>query len=111
MHAVAAAIDVRKIKDLAGGIYTSALACFVTASSSTLRGLSIGFDLAYLISRHIDHAFGANAERMHRLEVFRILPKETQKLARADRVPRLGHQGPVCRGKLGGNGLARWVPN
>ena len=80
MHAVAAAIDVRKIKDLAGGIYTSALACFATASSSTLRGLSIGFDLASLISRHIDHAFGAIAERMHRLEVFRILPKETQKL-------------------------------
>lgn len=80
MHAVAAAIDVRKIKDLAGGIYTSALACFATASSSTLRGLSIGFDLASLISRHIDHAFGAIAERMHRLEVFRILPNETQKL-------------------------------
>ena len=45
-----------------------------------MRGLSIGFDLASLISRHIDHAFGAIAERMHCLQVFRILPRETQKL-------------------------------
>lgn len=80
MHAMAAAVDLRKIKDLAGGIYTSALACFATASSSTLRGLSIGFDLASLISGHVDHAIGAIAKRMHRLEVFRFLPKETQKL-------------------------------
>jgi len=80
MHAMAAAVDFRRIKDLAGGIYTSALACFATASSSTLRGLSIGFDLASLISGHIDNAIRALTKRMHRLEVFRYLPKETQKL-------------------------------
>src|SRR6056297_202401 len=80
MHAVAAAIDFVKIKDLFSGIYTSALACFATASSSTLRGLSIGFDLASLISQHIDHAVQAVAERIPRLEVLQYLPRETQKL-------------------------------
>ena len=60
--------------------YAKALACFATASSSTLRGLSIGFDLASLISRHIDHAFVAMAQHIHRLEVLKVLPAETKKL-------------------------------
>lgn len=54
------------------GIYTSALACFAAASSSTLRGLSIGFDLAALISRHIDHFFAALVERIPQVQAFKV---------------------------------------
>jgi hypothetical protein len=54
------------------GIYTSVLACFAAASSSTLRGLSIGFDLASLISRHIDHAVAAVVERIPQVEIFKV---------------------------------------
>ena len=72
-NAVAAAIDIGKIKDLLKGFYTSVLACLATASSSTLRGLSIGFDLASLISRHLSMLGQAIVERFHRFEVFKVI--------------------------------------
>lgn len=76
MSAVIAAINFQKVKQLLQGIYTSALACFAAASSSTLRGLSIGFDLAALISRHIDHAVAAIIERIPQVEIFKVRPPD-----------------------------------
>lgn len=58
-------------QDIVKGVYTSILACLAAGSSATVRTLSVGFDLAGIIGKHLDHLFHKLVHE-NNIEIFRV---------------------------------------